>query len=68
MGRTTRKTIEECISNLTKVHGSRYDYTKVHYVNSVTKICVQCKIHGDFWQTTKNHLKGLNLEPKIKNN
>ena len=23
-----------------------------------TKVCIICKVHGEFWQTPHNHLKG----------
>ena len=38
------------------VHGNRYDYSKVNYVNSVTKVEITCKIHGGFWQSPNKHL------------
>ena len=37
-----------------------YDYSKVEYINAKTKICIICKIHGEFWQTPSNHLMGKN--------
>lgn len=33
-------------------------YDKVEYINSTTKVCITCPIHGDYWQTPKNHLQG----------
>ena len=41
-----------------KVHGDKYDYSKVEYVNCKTKVCIICPIHGEFWQTPDNHLQG----------
>ena len=49
---------EEWIEKAKKVHGDRYDYSKSLYVNTVTKICVICPIHGEFWVFPNNHLKG----------
>lgn len=40
------------------IHRNKYDYSKVEYVNYVTKVCIICPIHGEFWQTPKNHLNG----------
>lgn len=40
------------------VHGEKYDYTKLKYINSDTKICILCKEHGEFWQSTYHHLNG----------
>ena len=35
-------------------HGNKYDYSKVNYVNSRTKVCIICPLHGEFWQTPNN--------------
>ena len=56
MGKT--KTLEECIKDFRKVHGDKYDYSKVKYVNSNTKVCIICPMHGEFWQTPNKHLIG----------
>ena len=42
-------TTEEFIAKAKAVHGDRYDYSKVKYVDSKTKICIICKEHGEFW-------------------
>lgn len=41
-----------------KVHGDKYDYSKVKYVNLLTKVEIICPEHGSFWQVPKNHLAG----------
>lgn len=38
-------------------HGDRYSYSKVDYKNSRTKVCIICKVHGDFWQKPNCHLR-----------
>lgn len=38
--------------------GDIYDYSKVNYVNSSSKIVIICKIHGEFLQTPNSHLSG----------
>ena len=48
-----------------KVHGDKYNYSKVDYVNSKTKVCIICYKHGEFWQKTSNHLGGSGC-PKCK--
>ena len=53
-----RKPVEVFIEEAKKVHGNIYEYHKVEYVNTNSKVCIVCKIHGDFWQTPANHLKG----------
>ena len=39
-------TTEEFIKKAREVHGDRYDYSKVEYVNKKTKVCIICKEHG----------------------
>lgn len=58
---------EEFIVEARKIHGDKYDYSKVEYKNKTTKVCIICPIHGEFWQTPKCHLKGENC-PKCTNN
>lgn len=53
-------TVEEFIEKAKKIHGEKYDYSKVKYVNSKTKVCIICSKHGEFWQTPTNHLSGHN--------
>ncbi len=50
-------TLEEFIQKAILIHGIIYDYSKVIYVNSWTKVCIICPIHGEFWQTPNNHLR-----------
>jgi succinylglutamate desuccinylase len=49
---------EDFIENCVKKHGDKYDYSLVNYKNSVTKITITCKIHGNFEQKAQNHLRG----------
>ena len=53
-----RKTTEQFISEAIKVHGDKYDYSKVEYINAKTKVCIICPKHGEFWQRAKDHLWG----------
>ena len=53
-----RVTTEEFIEKARKVHGDKYDYSKVEYINSKTKVCIICPEHGEFWQTPNCHLSG----------
>lgn len=52
------KTTEKCIEDFKKIHGDKYDYSKVKYVNNCTKVCIICREHGEFWQTPSAHLLG----------
>ena len=46
------------IRKFQEVHGDLYDYTKVTYLNSRTKVEIICEEHGVFSQTPHSHLKG----------
>ena len=48
----------EFIEKARKVHGDKYDYKKVEYINNRIKVCIICPEHGEFWQTPHNHLNG----------
>lgn len=53
-----KRTNEEFIEEARKVHGNRYDYSKVNYINNSSKVCIICPEHGEFWQIARNHLYG----------
>ena len=53
---TRRKTTSEFIENATKIHGDRYDYSLVEYINSSTKVNIICKKHGPFYCLPTNHV------------
>ena len=46
------------IERVKKIHDNKYDYSKVEYIDAVTKICIICPIHGEFWQKPNTHLNG----------
>lgn len=46
------------IKEATQTHSNLYDYSKVEYKNTNSKVCIICPIHGEFWQTPNHHLKG----------
>lgn len=56
--RSVKYTTEEYIEKAKKVHGDRYDYSKVSYVNNKEKICIICRKHGEFNQSPLMHLRG----------
>ncbi len=55
------------ISKAIKIHGDKYDYSKVNYINAKTKINIICKVHGEFQQTPTNHLSKYNCQKCAKN-
>lgn len=58
-------TTEEFIEKARKVHGDKYDYSKVDYKTTHEKVVITCKKHGDFEQSPSSHLYG-NGCPKCK--
>ena len=53
--------------------GDKYDYSKVNYIDSQTKVCIIChkkdefgNEHGEFWQEPASHLMGCGC-PKCAN-
>ena len=66
-------TTEKFIELARKVHGDKYDYSKVNYINSKTKVCVICKYknnkgieHGEFYTSPDLFLMGKGC-PKCGN-
>ena len=57
-GGAQKSNVDEFILKAKKVHGDKYDYSKVEYINNKTKVCIICPEHGEFWQDPHNHLKG----------
>jgi len=56
--KTMKSSNNSFIEKAKQIHGDRYDYSKVEYVNSHTKVCIICPEHGEFFQDPHNHLKG----------
>lgn len=51
-------TSNDFIKKATLVHGNKYDYSLVEYVNKTHKILILCSKHGEFEQRPGNHLRG----------
>lgn len=49
-------TTKEVIEKIIKIHGDKYDYSKVNYVNNRTKICIVCPKHGEFMVIPDNFI------------
>lgn len=49
---------EKWLNEVIKLHEGKYDYSKVNFINLSTKVCIICPMHGEFWQTPKDHLRG----------
>lgn len=50
---------EDFIRKSINVHGYRYDYSKVIYINNKTKVDIICPTHGIFNQRPKDHIRGF---------
>ena len=60
-----RKTAEEFITQAKRVHGDKYDYSKVEYKGKRYKVMIICPYHGKFWQEAGHHMYGCGC-PKCK--
>ena len=58
-GDTFRDSQDEFVRRAREVHGDKYDYSKVKYINNRTKVCIICPEHGEFWQRPYSHLQGF---------
>lgn len=53
---TKKLTTEEFIEKAKKIHGDKFDYSLVNYINTHTNVTIICKIHGKFEQKPSYHL------------
>lgn len=54
-GGSKKLTTNEFIRDAKKIHGKKYDYSKVEYKNTEDKIIIICPIHGEFLQRPAHH-------------
>ena len=57
-----RSSLSDFIKKAREIHGDKYDYSKVKYVNAHTKVCIICPEHGEFWQRPADHIKGYGCQ------
>lgn len=57
----------EIIEQFKKVHGNKYDYSKLHYIGPKSKLIIICPEHGEFKQLFNDHLKSDCPKCKGKN-
>jgi Zn finger protein HypA/HybF involved in hydrogenase expression len=57
-GGTGKLTTEEFINKAKTIHGDKYDYSQVVYVNAHTKVTIVCDQHGGFVQKPHTHTNG----------
>ena len=58
---TTKNTSTQAafLKKANECHNNFYDYSKVIYKNSITKVEIICPKHGSFWQPPNNHIHGF---------
>ena len=64
-GNYKRGNREEFIKKAMKIHGDKYDYSKVEYMGAMDKVTIICPEHGEFLQAPMQHLLGHGC-PKCK--
>ena len=52
------KTTESFIKEAEEKHNNLYTYANAVYIKDLKKLEITCTIHGSFWQSPNNHLKG----------
>ena len=52
------KDTDTFINKSKKLHGDKYDYSKVSYTKNTEEVIIICGIHGEFKQKASNHLSG----------
>jgi len=62
-----RKTTEQFIEDSQYLHGNKYDYRKVEYINAHSKITLICERHGEFDIIPHYHLSSLSGCPRCTN-
>lgn len=58
MSKNLQGRTSQFIERAIKIHGNKFDYSKVEYNGSHTKVSIICLEHGDFYQSPTNHLSG----------
>ena len=46
----------KCTEKAKNIHGDKYDYSNMNYINSYTRIEIICPKHGSFYQTPQDHI------------
>jgi len=60
-GGTKQLNTKKFIKKAKEIHGKKYDYSLVNYINAKTKIKIICTNHGEFEQTPNSHLNSCGL-------
>lgn len=55
-----RGSTEAFIDEAKKIHGNKYDYSRVKYTGNKNLVEIICPIHGSFWQKPNSHISSKN--------
>ena len=55
-GNNTKKTLEQFLKEAKSIHGDKYDYSLVEYINTNTKVKIICPKHGVYLKEPKIHI------------
>lgn len=61
-------TTEIVVARFKEINGDKYDYSEFEYINAKTKGKIICPKHGEFWQSSNVHLKGVQCPKCAKEN
>lgn len=53
-----RDSLNDFVDKAKLLHGTKYSYDAVEYINSTTKVTIVCPIHKEFTQVPAEHLAG----------
>ena len=56
-------TMDEWIKKARQIHGDKFDYSKVKYIDGHKKVIIICPIHGEFKQHAASHIQGHQCKP-----
>lgn len=51
--------MDRFLADARNAHGDKYDYSEVEYKNALSKVKINCPIHGAFLQTPASHVRGV---------
>jgi len=51
-------TVEEFVEKARKMHGDRFDYSRVNYINGKTNVEIVCQENHSFFQRPQHHMSG----------
>lgn len=58
LGSVRKISLKEFLEKSIEIHGKKYNYSNVIWENQHSKIKIECKKHGLFIQTPRNHVRG----------